>query len=480
MALIGNFEARLQHFKRLWEFCYPKAKILITGRPNFFLDDTEKRLSLGISQPTGDNHYCEAIRLAPFSIKQIEKSLRQQKSEIREQISTVAKNNSRFRDLVARPSLLHVVSVIWEKENLGDQIENLNSAYVMERFVKYSYRRQGLKAGNYKDESRKYFMALNTSEREYFMSGIAAYMASKKLGNQISAGELNNLIENLINVIPDSVSTSVPVILGEERRPLKIRMAEDSQEYIEHIKTDVRTCGLLVDDPAVPGTFKFGHKSFMEYLFASIIGNLITDKPLQGTQAILKTTKANISNILDFPVSLEFLSEIIIQKKPSIGNTDSEERQQFYIAQILFDKCHDLNKSSFFYTAIKNLTLICTFFIFFEIVFYQKYRYLRMLSFLSLTMVSMLLTLGWSMSRLGLMYSQYDNIVAAIIMIIGTIMTINYIFIRTDESKKSKLTVWIQLCRKIGFKDEIIHKVIGTWWLPGIKNKKFDVFVFFK
>ncbi|MGK7936223.1 MAG: NACHT domain-containing NTPase [Xenococcaceae cyanobacterium] len=338
MELIGNFEARLEHFKRLWEFCYPKAKILITGRPNFFLDDAEMRLSLGISQPTGDNHYCEAIRLAPFSIKQIEKSLRQQKSEIREQISTVAKNNSRFRDLVARPSLLHVVSVIWEQENLGDKIESLNSAYVMERFVKYSYRRQGLKAGNYKDESRKYFMALNTSEREYFMSGIAAYMASKKLGNQISAGELNNLIENLINVIPDSVSTSVSVISGEERRPLKIRMAKDSQEYIEHIKTDVRTCGLLVDDPAVPGTFKFGHKSFMEYLFASVIADSIIKSDKQDTQAILKTTKARIDKITKFPVSTKFLSEIIIQNNHLIPHDKNQYKSNLFIAKFIFNK----------------------------------------------------------------------------------------------------------------------------------------------
>ena len=145
MAVIGNFEVRLQHFRRLWEFCYPKAKILITGRPNFFLDDEEMRLALGISQPSGDNHYCEAIRLKTFSIEQIKDSLREQKSNIREQICSVAQNNSRFLDLVSRPSLLHVVSVIWEKENLGENIESLNSASIMERFVKYSYRRQGLK-----------------------------------------------------------------------------------------------------------------------------------------------------------------------------------------------------------------------------------------------------------------------------------------------------------------------------------------------
>jgi hypothetical protein len=37
------------------------------------------------------------------------------------------------------------------------------------------------------------------------------------------------------------------------------------------VKTDVRACGLPVDDPAAQGTFRFGHKSFMEFSYASIV-----------------------------------------------------------------------------------------------------------------------------------------------------------------------------------------------------------------
>jgi hypothetical protein len=51
MALIGNMEARRKHFETLWKFCYPQNKILITGRPNFFLDDQEMKKALGIDKP---------------------------------------------------------------------------------------------------------------------------------------------------------------------------------------------------------------------------------------------------------------------------------------------------------------------------------------------------------------------------------------------------------------------------------------------
>lgn len=48
MAQVTDFEARLNHFRALWKFCYPKAKLIITGRPNFFLDDRELKAALGV------------------------------------------------------------------------------------------------------------------------------------------------------------------------------------------------------------------------------------------------------------------------------------------------------------------------------------------------------------------------------------------------------------------------------------------------
>ncbi|MEH1903711.1 MAG: hypothetical protein V7L04_20445 [Nostoc sp.] len=112
MALIGNSELRLRHFRSLWRFCYPNAKIIITGRLNFFLDDREMKTALGITKSISDKPYCEAVRLAPFSVDQIREALRKQKPLVLEQICSLAKKEIRFIELVSRPSLLHVVSVI--------------------------------------------------------------------------------------------------------------------------------------------------------------------------------------------------------------------------------------------------------------------------------------------------------------------------------------------------------------------------------
>ena len=46
---------------------------------------------------------------------------------------------------------------------------------------------------------------------------------------------------------------------------------KDDDHALEFIKTDVRTCGLLVADPTKSNSFKFAHKSFMEYLFADVL-----------------------------------------------------------------------------------------------------------------------------------------------------------------------------------------------------------------
>src|SRR5205085_1181290 len=127
----------------------------------------------------------------------------------------------------------------------------LTSAFVMDLFVRQSYRRQGLKEKDSPD-----FMALTTTERQYFMEGIAAYMGSKDLPNQISARQLNEIIRDLIVAIPDSVSTKSQAIRGETTQPLRTRI-ENNEYGREHVMTDVRACGLLVDDPSSPGTFRF-------------------------------------------------------------------------------------------------------------------------------------------------------------------------------------------------------------------------------
>ena len=220
MALAGDAEIRLKHFKTIWSFCHPSSKILITGRPNFFFDEEELLMSLGIGAPTPDKPYCTAIRLKPFSVEQVAGALRKHPIWVREEICRFALHNEQFRELISRPSLLHVVAILWSKDHLSSKLKDLTSAYIMERFIRHSFNRQGLK-----EQDSPEFMALTTEERQYFMKGIAAYMASQDLQNQIGGAQLNETVAALVDSIPEIVSRRSPAITGEVRQPLRDRIA---------------------------------------------------------------------------------------------------------------------------------------------------------------------------------------------------------------------------------------------------------------
>ncbi|MCP4696911.1 MAG: NACHT domain-containing protein [Gammaproteobacteria bacterium] len=287
--LTGDTESRLNHFRTLWRFTYPQAKILITGRPNFFLDDSERKRALGIEEPHTERPYCQTIFLAPFNTRQIEHSLRSADENTRNEIIELAERDQKFYEIVSRPSLLHIVSTLWKRENLSAQKDHVSSALVMDLFIRHSYRRQGAK------QAQRRFMALNTAERAYFMAGIAAYMGAKGLPNQISQQDLEQATDQLIDAIPSAVSKSVSAMENEVSLPLKHHDRFDwenkESEVREHIKNDVRSCAILVTDVSKNGTFKFAHKSFMEFLHAQVLSRrFVSDEAMRtGAVSILNT-----------------------------------------------------------------------------------------------------------------------------------------------------------------------------------------------
>lgn len=484
MALIGNSEMRLRHFRKLWNFCYRNTKMIITGRPNFFLDDREMKAALGIDKQNIDKAYCEEVRLAPFTVEQLRKALRKQKPEVREQICSFAKSQTRFLDIVSRPSLLHVVSVLWEKDELGKQAALLSSAEVMKRFVINSYRRQGLKAQGTKDS--KDFMALNSSERDYFMSGIASYMAENQLGNQIGSNRLSNLIDNLIECIPDSASKGLFENDGEEKTPLQQRIEDDTQNGVEHIKTDVRTCGLLVDDPSAPGTFSFGHKSFMEYLFAKTVKEAIWNSDSDDEQrwakekagAIKKATDFSTEKIIELPESVNFLAETL--------GTNNEENNNFKnkTAIRLLKAIFNVNKPIYLFI------LRCFIFNYSYSLSRKKLALRKRLFILlihqiviSFCFFGLMLLLALIINFL-LKYSNYLflNIFDTLLLIMLTFFSSFYTYLTYPgfffpSQMSSSLKLWNILCKELKIEDKVLHEIAGTSFFPWAKEQTFDYFI---
>lgn len=310
MDMIGDREMRLNHFQRLWEFAIPKSKIIITGRPNFFLDDKELKMNLGIDKPyEAQSHYCEAIHLEKFNIEQIKLALRNVEQNTREQVVEILEksSNTNFYDLISRPAILYLVAVIWKERKLSEMKENINSAVVISEFIKYSYSRQSNKSIEF---------PLTEKEREYFMLGIAVGMLwTTGFSNQINKNDLENLILKLYKNFPDEISASESA-MQPKRKSLKERMIDNIQAE-ETVLTDVRSCGILVNELTRKGYFKFAHKSFLEYQTSFyFVESILQDKEDYNIMmnAITKALDITVSGFKHSQETISFTSEILISK----------------------------------------------------------------------------------------------------------------------------------------------------------------------
>ncbi|MBF0284961.1 MAG: hypothetical protein HQL51_10940 [Magnetococcales bacterium] len=307
MAEASASEARYNHFVSLWQFCYPKAKIIFTGRPNFFLDDKELRNLLGVSRSVAAGPYTHCLDLVPFDFRQMEESLRQADQDVREEIVALAKKDQAFLDIVSRPSLLYLVCILWRMPELQDHRENLTSAHVIGLFLQHLYRRQEEKVR----DSNRHYMMLSNEERSYFMDGVAAYMVVNRLENQISRQKFLDVITMLYDRIPESIPSVGAIVNGmPQRPPLKKRLL-DSQDPYEVVETDVRACGILVPDPARSGALRFPHKSFFEFLVAKYMAELVNNENIENRFAIRLATGASLKHLANEPQCVVFFSDIL-------------------------------------------------------------------------------------------------------------------------------------------------------------------------
>lgn len=428
--LSGDTEARISHFHSLWKLNYQESKLIITGRPNFFLDSKELTRALGEEDQT------HTLYLQPFNIEQIENSLRSADTTVRHEIVQLAKKDKQFLEVVSRPSLLYLVALLWEHKELN-KYEYINSATVIDLFIQQTLKRQ-----QDKNDERP-FMILNTAERHYFMMGIAAHMAVKDLPNQIDKDELTKTINKLIDAIPEEVSCSVSALSGENALPLRSNERFEwntrRTEIIEKIHTDVRSCGLLVTDLSKDGMFKFAHKSYMELLQAKVISQLFSSNKT-SVLSIKNTLDVYISDFLKKSETRKFFAELL---KVGLLNNDSKIPMQEKIWQMLFDEKYR------YLPFKKSIAIIIGSDIFNPLaMFFYTLSSSLWLSLLSLSLLLFFLSLFLLplSSRLPVSLSLSLAMILMIALSEG--------FIKT-------LYVWFVVCRELQISDEEIRKYIG-------------------
>jgi hypothetical protein len=176
-------------------------------------------------------------------------------------------------------------------------------------------------------------MLLNESERKYFTSGIAAYMAALDLPNQISREQFDRAVNALYEVIPETVSSRTEGFPEAAVRPLKQRL-RDTEDPVQEVGNDVRSSGILVFDQSKSGALRFAHKSFMEFLIASVYGEHIGGRNREISAAIIAATHLEARHLLHQPESLTFLGEILLATLDQSPRPKSSTRST---AQLLFE-----------------------------------------------------------------------------------------------------------------------------------------------
>lgn len=120
--------------------------------------------------------------------------------------------------------------------------------------------------------------------------------------------------------MPEVVSQQADAQGGEKREPLRQRYKLDiNPEEVQTILTDVRSSGLLVPDLSRSGSFKFGHKSFMEFLAGKVFAQWSLRKELddaegKGVISLVNSLGLKMRHIVRQAEVLAFAVEWIAEK----------------------------------------------------------------------------------------------------------------------------------------------------------------------
>ena len=240
------------------------AKILFTGRPEVFENDSELRVALGLANDTGVAPTTRPLQMARFKIDQIEATLREAPGSVRSGIVAAAKGSETFYDLVSRPSLLQQLSTIWESTEVLRRGENISSATIMSFFLESVYDRQAQKIA--KGPALR-FMPLNRAELEVFTYGIAVFMLKSGKRNQISNFEIREAVESLWNSIQETEKFEAQPGFNEPNDAVKQRL-KHREDAVEILTSAIRSHEVIVRDYAGSDQFKFAHMSYFEVLVA--------------------------------------------------------------------------------------------------------------------------------------------------------------------------------------------------------------------
>jgi hypothetical protein len=313
---------RHEHFNALWQFAYPGAKIIFTGRPNFFIDQAEMNKTLRNDKAIGaaGAAFTTLFQISRLEEHEIQLALSGFDRAIANSVGCSIKQNKDFFEIVSRPSMLPVVVTIWpEIAELQASGQSPTSATLVERYLLAMYQR---KEAEIEQDARAFstprgasYLKLPYTARDLFTLAVVKRMAVAGARNTITRLQFQQSIaEVYTDLLRALQGETVPPEIIERVRAFEIEHATFSDaERIELITTEVASAGLFVSDPAGgPSNLMLPHKQFYEYLISKIAW-ISTKYPKSKTTLLLSKIEPHepFALLLTEANSVAFFTQIV-------------------------------------------------------------------------------------------------------------------------------------------------------------------------
>lgn len=324
MAKQVDVNVRRHNFSQIARLLIGNSKVILSGRPNYFLSLNEINEILGQGAQDG-NPYNDALNkviadgrpryeilnIALFDRWQIQEFLEKQSAYLKEQgiedwreLEKTIYDTYNLEELARTPVLLEII--IKTIPEIRGKVTDINAADLYKIYTDF-----WLKRDYERGEVR---WLITKDEKELFVLELAWQMLkSDNLSPEIHFSQL---------------SENVRTFFGLEKA-----------NEIEYFSSDIRFCSYLVHSER-DGNYKFIHKSFMEYFSARFIYHALFEK-------------SSVSEvIIDKPIPEEvffFLCQIIkieeIRKLEDITKSERDDSNKAYLMDLtsnLLEKAIDL------------------------------------------------------------------------------------------------------------------------------------------
>ena len=253
MAKQVDRNVRKRNFSEIARILVGRNKVIVSGRPNYFLEEAEIAEILGQTSNDTDPYRAalqfvtsikspryEILNLALFDRWQIEEFLKHQAEFLKQQgitdwreLQNTIYDTYNLEELARTPVLLEII--IKTVSEIKKTVTDINAAKLYEIYTGFWLDREY-------DEKGEVRWLINRSEKEYFCLELAWQM--------LSCGE------------------SEPAIHYRDlSEKVQIHFNLEKASEIEYFSSDIRFCSFLVHSEA-DSAYKFIHKSFMEYFAA--------------------------------------------------------------------------------------------------------------------------------------------------------------------------------------------------------------------